>query len=163
MVFQPAPWSRDPAWLLPVLALSLGALMLTVILWPVAVLARRHYGARFSLEGQDASSHRAARVGALAALLVTAGWGGMLLLIFLALDKVGSSLDPLVMLLNLGGPVVLLAALAAVAWDAWRVWRRTSGWRAWFARGWSAVLVLSVLTVIWTSLVFHLFGLSANY
>ena len=41
MVFEPTPWWRSPAWLLPAAGASIAACLITAMLWPVAVLVRR--------------------------------------------------------------------------------------------------------------------------
>ena len=74
MVFLPTPWWRASVWLLPLLGLSLAALVLTLLLWPTAALVRRHYRVAFALEGRQASAHRLIRVAVALTLLALAGW-----------------------------------------------------------------------------------------
>ena len=50
--------------------IGLGALLLTVLAWPVSALVRRHYGVPYALQGRDARAHRLVRIAALA----VAGW-----------------------------------------------------------------------------------------
>jgi CubicO group peptidase (beta-lactamase class C family) len=162
-VFRPTPFGLSSAWLLPALIGGLGALALTALLWPVTAMVRRKYGARFALEGRDAASHRAARIGAAGAVLVVCAWLGLLLGGMANLDFFGPPATPWLALLGIVGPIVLLAALVAVVWDMLNVWRRRKGWGAWFARLWSVVLVLGVLVAIWVALSHHLYGLNTHY
>ncbi len=163
MIYQPAPWTRSAGWLVPALGAAAGALALTALLWPVTVLVRWKYGARFALKGWEAHSYRAVRIGAIAALVVPAGWAAVLVFGLLQLDFFGPAAAPWLLILGLLGPVLLLAALAAALWDAWQIWSRRKGWRSWFARLWSVVLVASVAMVCWTAVVFHLYGPTTHY
>jgi hypothetical protein len=163
MVYQPAPFGRSASWLMPALCAAAAALFLTAILWPVAVFARRKYGARFALEGGEATSYRAVRIGAIGALAVAGGWGALLVLGLMQLDLFGPPAAPWLLLLGLLGPVVLLAALLAALWDAWQIWTRRKGWRSWFARLWSLVLVASTVVIAWVAVVFHLYGPTSHY
>ena len=45
MVFDRAPWYKDPAWLAPTFYASLGLLLLAALAWPVGAIARRRYKA----------------------------------------------------------------------------------------------------------------------
>ncbi len=163
MVFDRVAWPTSSAWLLPALLAGLGALALTVLLWPVAILARRRYAAPFALTGAEAWSYRAARLGALGTLLVAGGWSAVIVLGLNQLDLFGPPLAPWIALLGLLGPLVVLAALAATAWDVWEIWRRRRSWRSWFARLWSVVLVLGVAVTLWVVLAFHMYGLNSHY
>jgi CubicO group peptidase (beta-lactamase class C family) len=162
MMFEPAPWWRG-AWLAPALQAGLAALALTTLLWPLAALARRKYRAPFALQGRDAWAYRGARLACIASLTVAAGW---MLIIGAGVQDLAlfsGTLNPWIMALGLAGPAALAAALAATMWNAWRVWRRTRGWSAWFARLWSIILVLGVVTVCWSAAAFHLFGPNAHF
>jgi len=51
MVFDPVPWWKSSGWLLPAFGVGLGALLLTVLAWPVSALVRRYYGTPYRLQG----------------------------------------------------------------------------------------------------------------
>ncbi len=155
MVFLPAKAWRNGAWLWPLTQASLAALLLTAALWPVAALARRRYRAEFPLQGQAAVSHRAVRAGAAASSLLMAAWL-VTELVMLQTFSLGPGLDPWILLLHLLSIVVFPPAFAAAAWNAWVVWRTRPGWRGGFAKGWSLVLAVSTLTLLWVALVYHL-------
>jgi CubicO group peptidase (beta-lactamase class C family) len=160
MMFLPTPWWRSSVWLLPLLEVSVAALVLTLLLWPTAALVRRHYRVAFALESDQASAHRWVRLAAAATLLVLLGWIGF----FSVLDSSGavisSRLDPWVWLLHLASLVVFIAAAAIAVWHCRIVWR---GRRRWPARVWSVVLAVSSVTVLWVGLVFKLIALNAHY
>ncbi len=163
MEFDRVPWTISSAWLVPALAASLAALALTFLIWPVAILARRKYGAAFTLTGSSAASYRAVRIGALAPLLVAGGWVAIIVLGLSHLELFGPPFAPWIAALGILGPLALVAAEAAAVWDAVEIWRGRRGWRSWFARLWSVVLVLAVGVSIWMVVAFHLYGLNAHY
>ena len=163
MVFEPAPWWRSSIWLMPALQASLAALLLTALLWPIAAIVRRTYTTAFGLSGADAAAFRASRIAAIAALTIVLGWVAILMMGSGDLSMFSGPLNPWITALGLFGPVVLLAALAATAWNACRAWRRTPSWNGWFARFWSVIIVLAVLTICWAAAAFHLFGPNTHF
>jgi hypothetical protein len=62
--------------------------------------------------------------------------------------------------LQLVSLVVFLGAAGLTLWEVRVVWAAKRGW---FARGWSIVLVVSCLTVVWAALTFKLIGFNVNY
>ena len=163
MVFDRAPGSTSVAWLMPALGVSIAVLLLTAVLWPITVLVRHKYRAPFTLKGVEAQSYRAAKIGAIATLLVGAGWTTIVVVGLKALDFFGPPAAPWLLLLGLLGPILVVAALAAAAWDAWNIWTHRRGWRSWFARLWSVALTLSVLCCLWVVVAFHMYGPNAHY
>ena len=73
IMFQPAPWWKG-GWNGLAFMGSVLDLLLTVVLWPVAALARRRYGSGFSLEGREATAYRFVRLAALVDLGFLIGW-----------------------------------------------------------------------------------------
>jgi hypothetical protein len=56
--------------------------------------------------------------------------------------------------------VVFVGAAAIALWNVRVVWAARRGW---FPKGWSIVLVVSTLTVVWVALAFKLIGFDVNY
>jgi CubicO group peptidase (beta-lactamase class C family) len=160
MVFDRAPWYQDGAWLLPLLYASVGALVLTALLWPVAALARRHYRARLDL---DPSSLRAFKLSRIAAVLILAGLGLWAFTVFRMLDNLNdlsASFDPVVHLAQAFGALVFIGGFAAMLWNLVVAW---TGSRRWPARLWSILLALAAFVVLWVAFAFHLIGFGVNY
>ncbi len=160
MVFEPVPWWRSSAWLIPALVLGLVALFLSAIFWPVRALVRRRFGARLALSGRDLQAYRLTRIAALAVLLVLAGWAIMLSYVLSDYTRLTSSLDALWWLLQIAGLVVFIGAAVITLWNLWVVW---TGKRSWFAKIWSPVLAASCLVVLWVAFAFKLIALTVNY
>jgi CubicO group peptidase (beta-lactamase class C family) len=160
MVFQRLPWWKSPGLVLPLLVLSLLALLATVLAWPLSALVRRHYGVPYKLSGSDARAHRIVRSAALAVLVVTVGAFGLVLFMMSDLERLGPDSDILVNAMRLSALVVLpLGALAAL-WNGWRVLRSR---RRWWAKAWSVVLALACLFLLWIGITHHLPGYGAFY
>jgi CubicO group peptidase (beta-lactamase class C family) len=156
-VFQPAPFYLSAAWIEPAASAALIALSCTVLSWPCAALARRHYRRPFALDGWRARFHRLTRLVGLVALCAAAGW---LWLSSALADTDAPNLDwaihlveGLTMLGWTGGLVVAGGNVAAV-------WQ---GGGSWFARLWSLALVLSFAVLAWVGVAFGLIGFSTDY
>lgn len=162
LIYTRTPKWRDATWLIPLLGLSLGALLLTAVVWPITVRVRRRYGASFSLRGHAAQAHRWVRVAGL-------GAGGLMLAwlttigVMAATFYVSSALDPWILILHLLSIVVFPFAAVISLWNLWATCNTRSGSRNAFAWAWSGVLALSCLTLLWIALVFHLIGLGVAF
>lgn len=62
MVFQRATWYENSGLNLPILIFSVVVLLLTLLLWPVAALVRRHYGRKLELTPQQRKLRRLIRI-----------------------------------------------------------------------------------------------------
>lgn len=160
MVFLPTPWWRSSAWLLPLLEVSIVAMLLTVVLWPTAVLVRRHFRLPPALVGSEAAVYRWVRVGAVATLLTLVGWLGLFSVIEESISALTPKIVPWVLLLQLVSLVAFVGTALLTLRHARVVW---SGERRWPARVWSIVLVVASITILWTALVFKLIGFSRNF
>ncbi len=160
MVFEPTPWWRSGAWLLPLVGLGLVALALTVLAWPVSALVRRHYRVPYRLSGRDARMHRWMRWAALAVLVTTLAVIAMVGSMLASFEMMGPGSDIIIHALRLLALVVFPVGAAIAVWNAWTVLR--SG-RRWPAKLWSIVLAIACLAILWMGLVFPVIGYSANY
>lgn len=160
MVFQRAPWWKDSAWLLPLLCVSLIAMLLTVLLWPVAAIVRRRFGAPLKLAGREMLAHRLVRIAALLTLVTAIGWMALVMAMTSTIDNLTSALDPFVWVLEIMSLVVFFGGLAVALWHAWVVWR---GKRRWQAKAWSLMLVLAAATMLWIGLAFKMISFGVNY
>ncbi len=155
MVWQPiASWRS--AWMLPAILAAYGALLLTVLQWPLGALVRRHYHAPFALAAGEASSYRWIRRAAVFELAVAGLW-----VIWATFFIDGAPVkDTLSMLTaKLLGFGVFPAALIAL-WDAWGVW---TGRRHWWSRIWSLTLCAAFLVIACFTVTFHLVGWATDY
>ncbi|MBY9063432.1 beta-lactamase family protein [Sphingomonas yunnanensis] len=156
MVWDRVPAYRDAAWLLPALYASLAVLLFTALFWPANWYLRRRYQAAAPLAGVSLRAARAARVMALAVLLVLGGWFWLISVLF------GDTApgDAALTLLQLASIVVFVGAVGIAAWNAVVTWR---GDRPWTRKLWAALLLLATLVVLWVAAAFHLLALTVFY
>ncbi|HEX7930810.1 MAG TPA: serine hydrolase, partial [Sphingomicrobium sp.] len=116
------------------------------------------------LEERELKAYRASRFAATAIFLTVIGWVVMISVMFGDLNYLSASFLPVVLTLQVISFVAFIGGAAAILWYAATVWRRKGGWRAtWKAKAWSALLVVSALTILWVALTYHLIGFATNY
>ncbi len=160
MMFLPSPWWKSSVWLLVVLESSLVALALTVVMWPVAPLVRRHYRIASPLTGREALAHRWARIAATAVLAIVVAWGVTISRMSADISALSSKLDPWLWTLELLSLIVFFGAAVVAVWSAWLVW---SAKRTWPAKLWSAVVGVACVMVLYVALAYHLIGFRVDY
>lgn len=160
MLFEPVPWWKSSAWLVPALVVGLLALLLTVLAWPLSWFVRRHYRASYALSGRDARAHRMIRLTALAVLVTFIAAAGMAVAMLSSFELLTPRNDWIVHTLRLLSLIVFPIGAAISLWNAWVV---LGSRRRWQAKLWAIVLALSCLAILWFSVAFHLVGWSANY
>ncbi|RJF85821.1 serine hydrolase domain-containing protein [Sphingomonas cavernae] len=160
MMLEPAPWYLSTAWLTPVLLLSIGALAITALSWPIGAIARRRYGAKLGFAGDDLSAYRLVRGFAALVVAVLIGWAAAIGAMMSDYDLLSGRLDWLVYLLQILSVVAFFGMLGIALWNAWRALK---GKRGWFSRLWSVVLVLAAFFALWAALGFKLISFGVSY
>jgi CubicO group peptidase (beta-lactamase class C family) len=160
MVFDRAPWYKDSAWLIPLLCASLAALAITAVMWPIAAIVRRRYGATLAL---DANALRAYRLSKIAAILILAAlgtWAVTLARMIKDINNLGSTFDSAVRFAQIFGLIVFIGGFGLMLWNLWTVW---CGARRWPAKVWSIVLALAAFMVLWVAVAFNLISFGVLY
>ena len=157
MVYQPAPWWRSAAWLVPALIAGLAVMAATVLAWPTAAVLGRGRGVATARPRNAVAARLAVRCWAAATLAVAIGWALVLDGAVRDLAEFSTPLDPWLAVLEIGGAVVVAGPLIAL-WALFATWR--SGWRR---RAWAMLLVLAAVPAAWVVLVFRLVGAGPNY
>jgi CubicO group peptidase (beta-lactamase class C family) len=160
MVFDRVPGYQDAAWLVPVLCAALGALLLTALLWPIAAIVRRRYGATLALDPKALRAYRFSKIGAILNLAGLGAWALTLSRMLSDLNNLSAKFDFTVRLTQLFGVVAFIGGFALILWNLRMVW---TGERRWPAKVWSIVLALSALIVLYVAIVFNLFNFGLNY
>ena len=160
MVFEPVPWWKSSAWLLPAFGIGLVALLLTVLAWPISALVRRYYGMPYRLQGREARAHRLVRVAAFTVLLATAAYAGFLGAMLSNLELTAPASDSIVRGLRVLCAIVFPVGTLVALWNLGVVW---GGRRRWTAKLWALVLALSCVSILWVAIVFSMIGYTANY
>lgn len=159
-VFERAPWYASSTWLMPLFLAGFAAMLLTVLVWPVAAIVRRRYRAPLALDPAARRAYLGSRIGAVAIVAALGIWGLFMMLILRDTGTLGGRLDPLLVLAQLLSIVAFIGGLAAMLWNLAAVWR---GQRRWPAKVWSVVLVLSSVLVLWVALICKLLAVGTEY
>jgi CubicO group peptidase (beta-lactamase class C family) len=160
MVFDRVPWYADSAWLMPLLGVSLAALLLTALLWPVSAILRRRYAHALVLAPAAVRAYRWSKIAAIGILAGLGLWALIFMLILKDTGNLSSALDPLLWLAQLFGVLAFIGGFLVMLWNLRTVW---SGKRRWPAKTWSIVLVVAAFTVLWIALVFKLLSFGTHY
>jgi hypothetical protein len=152
--------ARDGAWLVPSLCVSLAALLLTVLFWPVTAIVRRRYRARLDLPPPALRAYRAGKLGAVLVLAAFGTWALSIISMFGDLNKTTSAFDPVLRFAQVFGFVAFIGGFVLTLWNLKSVW---TGQRRWPAKLWSVVLAFSAFIVLWIAFAFHLIGWGVNY
>lgn len=123
MVFQRIGFIRNKTWNMFLLFASIAVLALMLILWPVAAIARRHYGITLNVSRENRRLRWLVRLTCLLDLIFIGALVGLLS----SLSEPGalnSSLDPRLHLLQVIGVLGVVGCVAAI-WYAMRTWTAT--------------------------------------
>jgi len=160
MVLQPVPGWASAAWNMPLLFFMIAVLLLTVLLWPVAALVRRHYGRPLPLAGGEARIYRLTRVTALVDLLAFLAYITIISLIGTSTLSADVGTDPFIRVaqgLCLLGVVGTMISL----WNAFLAWTRKG--RSLWAKISATVIALACVAFVWFVLTLNLVTISLNY
>ena len=160
MLWEPAPWWKSAAWLMPAVLSGLGALLLTVLAWPISALVRRRYKVPYALVGRDAKAHLVIRITAMAVLVSVVLYGVTVAAFLNNFDLLVARNDWMVHTVRLLAMIVLPIGAGVSLWNAMAVLRSK---RIWTSKLWALVLLLSFVIILWTAFAFEMMGYSANY
>ena len=160
MVFDRAPWYKDPAWLAPALYVSLGLLFLAALSWPVGAISRRRYKAANIHQGKRLRMQRIWHGWQWLALATLAGWVTFVSVGFSTLSLLGGPLDPLLLTVQVLTPIAFIGLLLLAGWNLRQVFLEK---RRWFVKVWAVALLLSAAVLLWVAAAFHLIGFGTNY
>jgi hypothetical protein len=160
MVFQKSSWNRNSAFQQPLIITSLVVLALTLILWPVMALVRRHYGRTLDLGPQQWRIRLLVR---LACLLIIVFFATYAIFFSMAEKDIGL-LSPhgnvWIRLIQIAGWLGILGTIAAVIY-ALRSWQQPQRWM--LARVCDTVIALAFIGVVWFVFTWNLLAWSLKY
>jgi CubicO group peptidase (beta-lactamase class C family) len=159
-VLLPAPPMRLSSWNLPLLALSLAVLALTLLARPVRAFARWRWGKPNAFQDQRALSERLVAVTAFINLAFIGGYLFVALQVMGNLSAFDAPLDPWLHGLQALGLLSVVGTGVAI-WNFAQTWRDTM--QGWWANLWSGVIVLACFDIVWIGYAFHLIRWSVEY
>jgi len=158
-VFQPATGAYAP-WNLVVLEGSLGMMLITLIMWPISALVRRHYHQPFKLAGRSRRLYKLLRLIALADVLLAAGWAVLFSLIEKDISMLNDPINTWLRLLQLIGVLAFIGGAIGLV-NLWHVW--TDQARGWWARIGAVILAFASVGMAWMVVALRLVTLSLQF
>ena len=160
MVFQKAKWYQKSVLQLPLVIGSLAVLLLTVLLWPVMALVRKHYGKQLTLTPQQQRIRLLVRLGSVAILLF---FGAYLLFFTIALKDIGMLSprgNPWLRLIQIVGWLGILGMFVAL-YNAFRSWQEPGRWL--WSRICDTLIAVAFLGVFWFVFTWNMLHWSLKY
>lgn len=137
---QQVPWYRDARVLTPLLGVSLGMALLSLLAWPVAAGARAHYRSP-AVAPRVQAARRALRG---AAALMIGPWAALGLLLLGSMEDPSTMTSPQFwrfMTAVQASAWLMLPALVLALWGCVQMWRSKGAW--WWSRLYGLLLVLA--------------------
>jgi CubicO group peptidase (beta-lactamase class C family) len=160
MVFDRVPWYTNSVWLLPLVYLSLAALLLTAVFWPITAVVRRSFGAKLALTPVELRAYRLSKIGAILSVAALCIWLLTLTFMFKDFNNLSAKFDMNVRFAQIFGVIGFFGGVALAVLNLRAVW---GGQRRWPAKVWSIVLLIATLVFLWVAFVFHLFNFRLFY
>ena len=160
MVFQEAPWNESSAFQLPLVIASLAIILLTLILWPVMALLRRHYGKPLELTPRMKNLRLLVRLVCLLNVLFFVGYGVFFALGSKDIGILSPHSNPILRLVQLVGWLGVLGTLIAIYY-ALQSWKEPQRWR--WSRFGDVLVALACVGVAWFVFTWNLLHWSLRY
>ena len=157
-IFQKVGLLQNKIFNIVVLCFGVGVLILTVLLWPVAAMVRKHYGKPLNYEPSDNRRRLLVR---LVCILFAVFYGGWLTALSLSDDPNGiNGLPPWIIVFGILG-LICVAGTILVCVNAFRSVREPSRWL--WTKLHDLSLAVACLGLIWLALVWHLMNFNVHY
>jgi CubicO group peptidase (beta-lactamase class C family) len=155
-----APWYKSKNFFLFLLVMPMVIFALTLALWPVAALVRRHYKQKLPIEGTERKLHLVVRLVCALDIIVVALWTAWLMAGLNNLQYFGTAFNGKLHALQV---LTLISVIASVIplWAMIRAWTRQGAW--WWSRVFNTVVVVACVAYIWFVLASHLLDFSLRY
>jgi hypothetical protein len=159
-VFERSPWNENSGLNLPLIVCALAVFLLTLILWPVAALIRRHYGQKLNLSPPQRRLRILVRLACLFDLLFVASFA----VFFTMADKDIGLLSPrfniLLRIIQIVGWIGVLGTLAAL-YNALRSWREQGRWL--WSKLADSLIALACVAFVWFVFTWNMLHPSLRY
>jgi CubicO group peptidase (beta-lactamase class C family) len=157
-VFQKVGIFENKFFSIGLLIFGLGVLGLTILLWPVAAMIRKHYGKQLDYSPSDARMRLLVRIICILLLVFHVGW---LSVLSLADDPNAiNSLPPWIIAFGLLGIVCTIGTIF-VLWNAARSLRNPGRWI--WTKLHDLVVALACLGLVWFAFTWNLMNFNIHY
>jgi hypothetical protein len=159
-VFQRSPWYENSGLNLPLIISALSVLVLTMVLWPVAALIRRHYGHKLSLSPQARRLRIIARLACLLDLIFVIALATFFTMTEKDIGLLSPRFDPVLRIIQIVGWLGIVGTLA-VLYSALRSWREPERW--WLSKLADTVIAAACVAFVWFVYVWNMLHWSLRY
>ena len=159
-VFERSPMAENSGFDLPVIVTALSILCLTIVLWPVAALIRRHYGHKLNLTPEQRRIRLIVRLTCVLNLLFLISFAVFLTMSEKNIGLLSPRFNPLLRLIQIVGWLGVIGTLAAL-YNALRSWKEQGLWR-WSKLG-DTVVALACVAFAWFVFTWNLLHWSLRY
>jgi CubicO group peptidase (beta-lactamase class C family) len=122
IVYDSLPWYRNSQFLLLIIGFTIGVFLFKLILWPVAAIVRRHYGAKLSSDQKERRLRIAVRIVCALNLLILLAYGFFVTTAFNSLGMLSSRYDTIIRIFQVAAAIATLGTLIAI-YASYRSWR----------------------------------------
>jgi len=159
-VFQRARWFENSAFNLTLIIGAIGIFVLTILLWPVAALVRRHYGRKLTLDSSERRLRLLTRVVCITNILFLLGFVVFFQKATSDIGLLSSRYNGWLRLIQVVGWLGVLGTLVAL-YNVVRSWTTPGRW-LWSKIG-DTLIGLACLAFAWFALAWNMLNWSLRY
>ena len=158
-VFQRSPGAENGTFNLWMIVAAIIIFVLTLLLWPVGALVRKHYGRPLNLTPQQRRLRLLVRLTCLLDLVFLALFVGFFAMAEKDIGILSPRFNPLLRTIQIVGWLGLLGTLAAL-YAAWQSWKERHWW---LSRLGDTLIAVSCLGFVWFVFVWNMLHWSLRY
>jgi CubicO group peptidase (beta-lactamase class C family) len=158
-VFQRSPGAENGTFNLWMIIVAIAIFVLTLLLWPVGALLRKHYGHPLNLTPQQRRLRLIVRLTCLLDLVFLVLFVGFFAMAEKDIGILSPRFNPLLRTIQLVGWLGLLGTLAAL-YGAWQSWKERQWW---LSRLGDTLIAVSCLGFVWFVFVWNMLHWSLRY
>jgi CubicO group peptidase (beta-lactamase class C family) len=159
-VFQRAPWEENSGLDLTLLVAAIIIFVLTLLLWPISALLRRHYDYKLILTPRQRHVRLLARLACLFDLLFLCGFMGFFMVSEKDIGLLSPRFNPLLRFIQIIGWIGVLGTIAAL-YNVLLSWADRGRW-LWTKVG-DSLVALGCLAFVWFVFVWNMLHWSLRY
>jgi len=159
-VFQRSPWNENSSLHLPLIVSAIVVLVLTLLLWPVGAVLRRHYGQPLNLTPQQRRLRLMVRLACLFDLLFLSGLAVFFTLSEKDIGILSPRFNPLLRTIQIVGWLGVLGTLAAL-YNAFHSWREQGRW--FWSKPADTLIALACFAFMWFVFTWNMLHWSLRY
>lgn len=160
IVLLKAPWYENSALHLPLAIGSLSVFLLTLILWPIGAILRRHYGHPLNLDPKERRLRLWARLVCVLNIVFIGSFAGFFALGINDIGMFSPRYDPLLRLIQIFGWLGVLGGLIVI-YNMIQAWSRPQRWL--WSKLADTVIALACLAFTWFVFTWNLLHWNLKY